>query len=163
MVKKILISISSILIVLIFLFFIFLHLKNKNSFYTSSSSIEAEQHKSLVKKIENYSVEYIDKDIVKEIWIEKYHRKKNLFSSKFVYDSVYSLQIKVDKSKVDVYTFDHTAYRYFSNDSLNSRNYIPRNQNGFFILFNNNTLLNSIDSIIIRSDKSCLEIKIPLK
>jgi len=163
MVKKILISISSILIVLIFLFFILLHLKNKNSFYTSSSSIEAEQHKSLVKKIENYSVNCIDKDIVKEIWIEKYHRKKNLFSSKFVYNSKYSLQIKVDESKVDVYRYDHTAYRYFSNDSLNSRKSIARNHDGFFIPIYNDTLLNSIDSIIIRSDKSCLEIKIPLK
>ena len=113
MVKKILISISSILIFLIFLFFILLHLKNKNSFYISSSSIEAEQHKSLVRKIENYSVEYIDKDIVKEIWIEKYHRKKNLFSSKFVYDSVYSLQIKVDKSKISICSMIKCIYIYF--------------------------------------------------
>lgn len=138
-----------------------LYNKHKESYYFSNDSAEAVKKGSLIKKIDNYTLKCVDKKLVKEIWLEKASNTKYLFSSEYAYFDSYSLQIKVENK--NYFRDDNSIYYYINNDTLMINNFIGRNQNGFYILLNKQIIDNKRDTIHIRSNKSCLEIKIPMK
>ena len=162
MIKKILFGLLFLLLTFCLIILYILYGKHKESYYFSNSSEEAINKKSLIKKIDNYSIKCIDQSLIKEIWLEKASNTKYLFSSEYVYFDHYSLEIKLENK--NLFRNDNTIYYYFDNDSLKDNNFIGRNQNGFNILLDKQILSNNtIDTIFIKSKNSCLEIKIPMK
>ncbi len=159
--KKILLGLLILIIVFCLMILYILYNKHKESYFFSNSSIEAFNKKSLIKKIDNYTIKCIEKELVEEIWLEKASNTKYLFSSEYAYFDHYSLEIKIENK--NFFRDDNSIYYYVNNDSLTVNNYIGRNQNGFYILLDKQIINNRRDTILIKSKNSCLEIKIPMK
>lgn len=162
-IKKLLLIILTILLCYVSIIFYVLYGKAKEFSFISHSSQKAKEHNSLVKIIDKYSTKCTNDNIIREIWVEKFHRRRNLFSSEFVYDSLYSIEIKLEDKIKDSIMKDGKIYSFIKSDSINTNEYIGRDHNGFYNYFYEKKYLNKeIDTIVIKSENSCLEIIIPI-